>query len=135
MLKLKIGCRLVSLLIILSFCMTGLKMAHASLQTISDQWWGTTWGTYLIILTVLFIILNLAAAYGLFFLKKWSFLITYIAIIVSTLFFSFSYIPYLDAALNNLFSIKVYGMSLFIVNLIVFIVVIYLHRLYRRINK
>src|SRR5437879_1103178 len=103
----KMGCKLVALLILLSFLIYGLKIIYNSLEVIS-QWWNSSkwWAIYLLVITSLFLFLNLITIYGLLYIKKWGFIFAYVAIMFSTFFFSFTYIPLVGNVINNVFSIE-----------------------------
>lgn len=123
------GCRFVSFLMFLTLILNWkvpVIQFHAGLQQSNIA---IGWLAILIITGVLFIILNLIAAVGLFFLKKWSFSICYVAIIFSTIFFSISYVP-LVSVVSNFFLPKSPGILL--INIIILIYVIYLNILYLR---
>lgn len=134
--KLNFGCKLVSLLILFSFMIYGWKVAYISFQ-VALQWWQINiwWGIYLIITTSLFLFLNASGAYGLFYTKKWGFILAYLAIIFSTIIFSYSYVPFIGKIINNIFSIGPQYITLIVINLIVVCYVGYLHGLYRRVNR
>lgn len=134
--KIKFGCKLVSLLIVLSFFIYGFRISYVEIQVI-NQWWHVSvgWVTYLITTLVAFWALNLSAVYGLFNIKKWGFAVTYIAILFSTFFIGYAYIPFIGKIINNLFSIGPRYITTIVLNVIVICYVGYLHSLYRRINK
>ena len=134
--KLNFGCKLVSLLILLSFIIYGWKVVYISFQLIF-QWSQVNmwWGIYFIVTTSLLLFLNASAAYGLFYTKKWGFILAYLAIIFSTIFFSYSYVPFIGKIINNMFSIGPRYITLIVINLIVICYVAYLHGLYRRVNR
>lgn len=125
------GCRLISFLIGLTTIIALFKNAFI-LQKIAIL--GNTMSVssiFLITLGSLLLILNIAAAIGLYFVKKWSFIITYIAIIFTTVFFSIPYIPVI---------IKVLPFhqltSLLLINAALFIYTVYMHKLYlKQVNK
>lgn len=50
----------------------------------------------IMILGIIFVILNLIAAYGLFTLRKWSYGVAYAAIVYSSLLFKAGYLPFFD---------------------------------------
>lgn len=133
---LNFGCKLISFLMLLSFIVYGWKIPYVSFQVVL-QWWPVhmSWALYFIATTVLFLFLNFAAMYGLFFIKKWGFIVAYCAIIFSTIFCGYPYIPFIGKIFNNLFSIGPRYISLIVINLIVICYVGYLHVLYRRLNK
>ena|SRR3990167_2885862 len=135
--KLNFGCKLVSLLILLSFIIDGWEVTYISFQIALYQWWETSfwWAIYLIITTSLFLFLNASAAYGVFYTKKWGFILVYLAIIFSTFFFSYSYVPFIVKIINNMFSIHPRYITFIVINLIVICYVAYLHVLYRRVNR
>lgn len=131
--KLTFGCKLVSLLILLSFIIYGWKVAYISFQIAQQtNFW---WAIYIIITTSLFLFLNASAAYGIFYIKKWGFILAYLAIIFSTIFFSYSYVPFIGKIINNMFSIGPRYITLIVINLLVICYVAYLHGLYRRVNR
>lgn len=51
------------------------------------------WLNFVSTIGLLFFVFNIAAAIGLFLLKRWGFFVSYIAIAFSTFFFSTPYIP------------------------------------------
>lgn len=135
--KITFGCKLVALLIILSFFIYGFRMTYTSIQ-VMYQWWNISdafwWEIYLFTTVPLFWLLNITAAYGLFYIKKWCFIATYSAIIFSTLFCGYVYIPFIGKIINNLFSIEHRGITAILLNLVVLCYVGYLHHSYRK-NK
>jgi hypothetical protein len=134
--KIRFGCKLVSLLIVLSFFVYGFRITYIDIQVIY-QWWHVSvwWVIYIIITLSSFWALNLSAAYGLFYTKKWGFIVAYFAIIFSTFFIGYSYVPFIGKIINNIFSIGSRYITLIALNLIVVCYVGYLHALYRRINR
>lgn len=50
----------------------------------------------LILLGCVFVVINLVAAYGLFFMRRWGYTAAYVAIVYSSLIFFVSYIPFFD---------------------------------------
>ena len=50
----------------------------------------------LVILGCCFVLLNLIAAYGLFFMRKWGYGTAYFAIVYSSLIYKVGYLPYFD---------------------------------------
>lgn len=134
--KLLFQCRLVSFLILLSFFIYGWKIMYIATQ-IAAQWWHDSiwWGVYFVITIPLFLILNLAAAFGLFFMKKFGFWFAYFAILFSTVFFGYPYIPYLAKYINRLFSIEPRYMTVMVINLLLLCYVGYLHVKSRSTNR
>ena len=120
-------CRLISVLIILTMIVTGwkntfiLEKAEIAIQhgNISSE------SIFLIAIGSLFLILNTAAAAGLFFVKRWGFFFAYCAIIFSTIFFSTPYVPIISKILP--FPLWI---SLIIINCIILFYTIYLHNLF-----
>lgn len=136
MYKIRFGCKLVSLLIVLSFFVYGFRITYIDIQVIY-QWWNVSiwWAIFIIITLSSFLALNISAAYGLFYTKKWGFVVTYFAIIFSTFFIGYSYVPFIGKIINNMFSIGPRYITLIVINFIVVCYVGYLHGLYRRINR
>lgn len=125
------GCRFVSFLMFLTLILNW-KVPVIQFQAVLQQRdMASGWLTILITTGMLFIVLNLIAAAGLFFLKKWSFSVCYLAIIFSTIFFSISYVP-LISVVSNFFLPKSPGILLILINIIFLIYVIYLNILYLR---
>ena len=122
--NIKIGCRLVSFLIFLTFVLNW-KVPVTQLQAAFQQA-DFMWLIFFIITGVLFILLNLIAAVGLFFLKKWSFSISYLAIIFSTVFFSISYIPLISKISNFFLPQTPHHIPMILINSLILIYVIYL---------
>jgi len=118
--KKKFGCRLVSFLITVTLILNWQNVV-IPIQVVMSQS-SDGWSDLLEIIGILFLILNVIAAVGMFFLKRWGFAATYVAIIYSNIFFSTSYIPFVSKILRLPWS----GISLLIVNLLVMIYVVYL---------
>jgi hypothetical protein len=76
----------------------------------------------------LYLVLNLLSVLGLFFGKQWGFWLTYIAIILTTFFFSTSYIPWI----SNLFQENIRFIPMIISNFVVLISIGRLHFLSRK---
>jgi hypothetical protein len=76
----------------------------------------------------LYLVLNLLSVLGLFFGKQWGFWLTYIAIILTTFFFSTSYIPWI----SNLFQENIRFIPMIISNFVVLISIGRLHFLLRK---
>ena len=122
--------RLVSFLMFLTFVLNW-KVPVIALQAAFQQT-DFMWLSFTIITVVLFIILNLIAAIGLFFLKKWSFSISYLAIIFSTVFFSISYIPLISKISNFFLPQTFHPIPVILINSLILIYLIYLDVSYRR---
>lgn len=121
------GCKLVAILIMLAFVVYGLKITYLSSEVIFHQGHGTLGrGMYLVVLMPIFLFLNMLAAYSIFNVKKWGFVIVYITIIYSTFFFSVSYIPFVNTIINNAFSIGPRYVTVIVLNIIVMAFVAYL---------
>src|SRR3990167_9760182 len=94
--KIIFGCRFVSFLMLLTLILH-YRISVVPFQLVFQQpevfneWKSSL--VYLMITGVLFVILNLIAAVGLFAVKKWGFIVGYLAIISSTLA-GISYIPF-----------------------------------------
>ena len=112
------------------------RMGTLSIQLTMQMWHIKAWWSIAFAaIASFYLILNLFAAYGMFYVKKWGFIITYIAIIYSTILFSHPYIPFIGSFINILFSIHHYYVTLILLNLIVFCYTIHLHRFYQRLTK
>jgi len=127
-----IGCRLVSFLMVLTLILHG-KVSVVPFQLIFQhpnlfhEWKGPL--IYFIITGVLFLILNLIAAVGLFFVRKWGFRAAYLAIISSTLA-GVSYIPLVNKLLYKFFLSQPSIIPMVLINIIILSYVIYLNTLY-----
>ena len=82
----------------------------------------------LIILGLSFFVFNLLAALGVLFSKPWGFWLAYLAVVISTIFFSTSYIPFI----SHLFHENIRYLPAIIGNLIVLAFIVYQHRLLKR---
>jgi uncharacterized membrane protein (DUF2068 family) len=119
--KLEFGCRTVAFFIALSI-ISGWQNILFPIEQAIDQHTTTTAAIFLIAIALLFLILNLIAALGLYLLQKWGCIVTYIAIVFSTVFFSNTYIP----LINKLFPLAIRPISLIIINLLLIGYVAYL---------
>jgi hypothetical protein len=111
------GCRLLSFIFALSL-ITGREnifLAFSAIYPFNDS-------IILITVGLLFLLLNLSAAIGLFWLKKFGFICAYIAIIFSTVFLSTIYLPITSKIFPNTINI----ILLFVINAIVLSYIIYL---------
>lgn len=128
------GCRLVSFLMVLTLVIHW-KVPVLAFQLILQQpdmlnkWLG--WSLYFVITSVLFVMLNLIAAIGLLMLKKWSFKISYLAIICSTLT-GISYLPLTYKGFYKFFLSQPSIIPMIIINLVLLSYVIYLDILCRK---
>lgn len=122
------GRRLVSCLMVLTLVIHW-KVPVLAFQLIFQQpdmlnrWVG--WSLYFVITSVLFVMLNLIAAIGLFTLKRWSFKISYLAIICSTLA-GISYLPLTYKGFYKFFLSQPSIIPMIIINLVLLSYVIYL---------
>ncbi len=121
-------CKLVSCLMVLTLVIHW-KAPVVAFQLIFQQpdmlnrWVG--WSLYFVITSVLFVILNLTAAIGLFTLKRWRFKISYLAIICSTLA-GISYLPLTYKGFYKFFLSQPSIIPMIIINLVLLSYVIYL---------
>lgn len=133
---LRFGCRLISLFILTSFLIYGWKIVYISFQVMLHSRQISIWETiYFVIITSLLIMLNGMVAYGLFYIKKWSFILAYFSIVFSTIFYSYPYVPFIGKITNYIFCIEHKSITLTIINFIVICYVIYLHWLFLRSDK
>lgn len=104
------GCKFISCLMVLTLIVHW-KIPVLSFQLILQQpdivngW--MSWTLYFLITSVLFVMLNLMAAIGLFAVKKWSFNVSYLAILCSTLT-GISYLPLSYKTFYRLFFPAIY---------------------------
>jgi len=122
--RLRYGCRLLAFFITLTLII-GWRKIPISLASPGDA------AGYQIFLGVMFLLLNGAAACGIFMIKRWGFIVAYIAIIFTTVYYGISYVPYLV----NIFHEPIRPIFLPVINLGVFLSVIYLHRLSKVVQK
>lgn len=131
------GCRFVSCLIVLTLIIHW-KVPVVPFQLILQKPnilnGGMDWAIYFLITSVLFILLNLIAAIGLFAVKKWSFTVSYLAIICSSLV-GVSYIPLTYKTFYRFFLSQPSIIPMIIINLVLLSYVIYLDISYRKIAK
>ena len=120
----KFGCRLVSFLFMLALVM-GWKNIYLGFAIQSSSIGS---GLFLMALSLLFLILNLMAATGLYRLKKWSFIFAYIAILFSTFFLSTSYIPFVPRLAPDGYS----WLAMMCINFLLALYLIYLDLTLRR---
>lgn len=131
------GCRLISGLMILSL-ITHWKIPVVPFQLIlqqpdiSHEW--MSWTLYFAITGILFILLNLMAAIGLFTIKKWSFTVSYLAISCSTLL-GISYLPLTYKSFYRFFLSQPSIIPMIIINLTLLSYTVYLDISYRKIIK
>ena len=124
----KYGSKLVSLLMLLVVVLNfnnvflPLKIMYYLRSTNAFAW-------LLVVMGLLFLVINLTAAAGLYRQQRWGFITTYVAILFSTVIFSASYIPFFP----RLFPAQYSFIALIAVNLAVICFVIYLQILSRRV--
>lgn len=85
------------------------------------------WYALMAIMGLIFIVINIVSAVGLFWEKPWGFTTSYLAIVFSTLFFSACYIPYL----TRLFPAQDRTYAMMLVNVIFIIIIASLQYLAR----
>ena len=128
-------CKLLALLVFLSFLVYGLKFIYSFFVMVPQLWdYSKSWVMFYIPATIIYVFLNLMAAYGLFFIKKWGFAFAYTAILFNTFFLALPSIPFIGKIITGLFSIGNPAITLIIINLMVMGFVAYLHREFLR-NK
>lgn len=89
------------------------------------------WVLYFVITGIIFVLLNLISAIGLFAGKKWGFILSYLAIISSTLV-GVSYLPFSYGSLYKFFLSQPSIIPVIIINSVLFCTVLYLHISYRK---
>ena len=116
------GCRFVSCLIFLTL-IRNWKVPFILFQLGFQQTHVTNAvSIFYLIIGALFILLNLIAAVGLFCLQKWSFTVSYLAIIFTTVFCSISYLP----PIHNFFLPQLPHIPMILINLAILIYLLYL---------
>ena len=131
------GCKFISCLMILTLIVHW-KVPVLPFQLILQQpgivneW--MSWILYFIITGVLFVLLNLIAAIGLFAVKEWSFNVSYLAILCSTLA-GISYLPLSYKTFYRFFLSQPSIIPAIIINLVLLSYVIYLDISYRKITN
>ncbi len=119
--RVKYGCKFVAALILITLLMhwhivfRPLKIVYY-LQAMNG------FAIMLVVMGLLFLTVNLFAAAGIYRRKWWGFVMTYLAIVFSTLIFAVSYIPFFD----RLFPVRYASLSLLLANFGVIVLVIYL---------
>lgn len=111
-------CKIVALLIILVVINHWRVMTNITLPS------HIGWLNYFSTVSILFFALNIAAAIGLFTLKRWGFFVSYIAIAFSTFFFATPYIPVITHFIPHPFRYT----GMIIINLLIMLGVFSLHR-------
>lgn len=121
--KINLGCKFIALLMLLTviFNWKGIYIFFNNPLPIG-------WYVIISIVFLLFFLLNVVSAVGLFWSKHWGFTLSYIAIVFSTLFFGSCYIPHLP----RLFPAHERPYIAILVNLILIAVIATLHYLSRR---
>ena|SRR3990167_7975281 len=120
--EIKNGCRLAALLVIATLIINWsgvfipLQIGYY-LRVMNGFAW------LLVVMSLLFLTLNVTAAIGLYRMQWWGFVSAYVAIIFSTIFFSACYLPFFD----RLFPVNYVGIALLIANTMVLVLVICLH--------
>lgn len=97
----KWGCRLIAFFIFITLIL-GWQNIYIPYKMAFQQNNLNSWTAFLTLIGTLYLALNIAAAWGIFLVKKWAFWIAYIAIIFSTIFFGMSYLP-LTHTMSHLF--------------------------------
>lgn len=128
--NMRMGCRLISFLVILTL-ITNLHNVIIPLELAIQQSNTNNWSIFLILAGSLFLLVNIASAVGLYLMRKWGFIITYIAIIFSTIFFSTSYVPFVA----RFFPVHLKYLVLIVINLAVILCVLYLDVSFRKKSK
>lgn len=90
-----LGRRIIAILIVIT-AFTHLSSAYSWLRVVHDLGKFDGIATMLAILGVIFVMLNLVAAYGLFSLRRWGYGVAYAAIVYSSLIFKAGYMPFFD---------------------------------------
>ena len=135
------GCKFVSCLMVLTLIIhwkVPVVLFQLILQPpdILNGWMG--WTLYFVITGVLFVMLNLIAAIGLFAVKKWRFTVSYLAISCSTLV-GISYLPLTYKTFYRFFLSQPSIIPMIIINLALLSYVIYLdiscHKITQRIAQ
>lgn len=85
------------------------------------------WYVIMVLMALIFVIINIISAVGLFWGKKWGFTTSYLAIVFSSLFFGTCYIPYFP----HLFPREDRAYVLTLVNLIIIVIIASLQYLSR----
>lgn len=129
-----LGCKLIACLQILAIILHW-KVSVLPFQLIfhlSDLSNGKgVWVLYFVITGILFFLLNLISAIGLFAGKKWGFILSYLAIISSTLV-GVSYLPFSYGTLYKFFLSQPTTIPMLIINSVLLCFVLYLHISYRK---
>lgn len=115
----KFGRLLIAFLFILIVIMNFENVLLVFQVNTSNSWWKL----FLWSIGSLFFLLNIATAFGLLINKKWSFWLAYLAIPLTTIFFSTAYIPFI----NNFFAENIRYILMMIGNFIVLAFIVYLH--------
>lgn len=118
MLTTQAKCKIIALLIILVVINHWRVMTNITLPS------HIGWLNYVSTLSILFFVLNIVAAIGLFTFKRWSFFVSYLAIAFSTFFFATPYIPVITHFIPHNF--RYIGMT--IINLLIMLWIFSLHR-------
>lgn len=126
----KIGCQIIAALILIT-TVVNWQSAFIPLRIVYYLQELNGFAIFLASIGILFVLLNLAASLGLFWLKNWGFAVAYTAIIFSTLFLSVSYIPFVSKLIPPAYS----SASLCIINIAVLLVLVYLHVMIRKVGK
>lgn len=135
--NIRLGCKFISCLMILTLILHW-KVPVIPLQMILQQpdiwneWIG--WTLYFVITDILFVLLNLIAAIGLFIIKKWGFTVSYLAISCSTLL-GISYLPLTYQSFYRFFLSQPSIIPMIMINLALLSYTIYLDISYRKITK
>lgn len=125
--NIQIGCKFISILIVLTLILNWRNVA-VPLQQALQQPSVNAWALFVGTMGVLFLLLNVVAALGMYLTKWWGFVGAYVAILFSSLFFSTSYVPFVGELLPE----QARFASLAVINLLVIAYVIYLNWSYPR---
>lgn len=124
--NLQLGCKIIALFILVTVIIHWpLISMFTNLFQLNQI---DNWAIFMAASSILYFVLNLGAAGGLFCTKKWGFILTYIAMTYSTLLFAVSYIPFLAKIIKLLSHSSLLSQtSLIVINLMIMAYVIYLH--------
>lgn len=119
--KLIFGSRFVACLIVLTM-ISNWRIIDLIFQPACTVVW---WDVFMTVIALLFFVLNLLAVIGLCLIKKWGFIMSYVAIAFSTVMLSTIYLPMILEILPD----NLHVVALLLVNLLIILMLIYLQRL------
>ncbi len=90
-----LGRRIIAVLIIIT-ALLHLNSAYIWIKVVWDLGKYDGFALTLMMLGIVFVMLNIIAAYGLFTLRKWGYGVAYAAIVYSSLIFKAGYLPFFD---------------------------------------